>query len=111
MAFETELSIKADIVMIQELFIGNQETYHTRFNFYRPQKDRQKIRVMTEIKKNLADKMIMSQKNDLIKYPYFVLLEICKFDARSEKPGRKTQVINMFDNQVRNGFTLNVGIY
>ena len=35
---ETALSIGAGIVMVQELFIGNREIFHNRFNFYLPQR-------------------------------------------------------------------------
>ena len=33
-ALETTLSIKADIFIIQELFIGNREIAHNGFNIY-----------------------------------------------------------------------------
>ena len=98
MALETALSVKAGIVMIQETFIGNREISHSGFNFYWPQGERKNIRVMTAVRKNLVDKIVVDHRTDLVNHPYFMLLELQELDLRSKRPGRKTRVVNAYDN-------------
>lgn len=50
MALEMALSIKAGIVILQKLFIGNQEISHNTFNHYWPQEKRSEIRLVTVIR-------------------------------------------------------------
>ncbi len=110
MALETALSLKAGIVMIQEPFIGSREIYHSGFNLYWPKGERKNIRVMTAVKKDLVDKVVVDHKTDLIDHPYFMLLEVREIDSRSKRPGRKTRVINVYDNRVGRGCTWDGGI-
>lgn len=100
MALKTALSVNAGIVMIQEPFIGNREISHSGFNFYWPQGERKDVRVMTAVRKNLVDKIVIDHRTDLINHPYFMLLEIRELDPRSKIPGRKTQIVNIYDNRV-----------
>ena len=80
MALETALSVGAGIVMIQEPFIGNRKICHSGFNLYWPQKERKKIRVMTVVRKNLVDRILVDHRMDLVNHPYFMLLKIRKLD-------------------------------
>ena len=105
MALETALSIKAGMVMLQEPFIGNREISHSAFNFYWPQGDRSEIRVVTAIRKDLMDKLVVENRTDLVNHPYFILLEIRELDQRSKKPGRKTRALTVYDNRVGQGCT------
>ena len=105
MALETALSVGAGIVMIQEPFIGSRELCHSGFNFYWPQGERKEIRVMTAIKKDLGDKISVDHRTDLIHHRYFMLLQICKIDPQSKRPGRKTRIVNVYDNRVGKGCT------
>lgn len=59
MVLETIFSIKADIIIIQKLFIENKKIYHNDFNIYWPQKKRKEIRVITTIGNNFDDKIII----------------------------------------------------
>lgn len=70
------LSVETVIFIIQELFIGNHEISHNEFNFYWPQSERKNIRIMTVVRKNLADKMMVNHRIDLINHIYFILLKI-----------------------------------
>ena len=76
MVLETALSVEVSIVIIQELFIGNKEISHSKFNFFWPQGERKNIRVMTVVRKNLADKIIVDHRTDIINHLYFLLIEI-----------------------------------
>ena len=107
---ETALSVKAGIVMVQEPFIGSRELCHSGFNFYWPERERRDIRVMTAVRKDLVDKIVVDHRTDLIDHPYFMLLEICELDLRSTRPGRKTRVINVYENRIGRGCTWDGGI-
>lgn len=76
MALKTTLSIKVGIVILQEPFISNKEISYSRFQFYWLQKQRNNIRVMTAIKKQLIDKILVNHKKNLMNHPYFMVLEI-----------------------------------
>ncbi len=58
----------------------------------------QNIRVMTAVKKDLVDKVVVDHRTDLIDYLYFMLLDVREIDSRSKRSGRKTRVINVHDN-------------
>lgn len=77
---ETPISIKVGIVMVQKLCIGSWEICHSRFNFYWPPKEKKEIWVMTAVRKNLGDKIMVDYRTDFIHYPYFMLFEICKLN-------------------------------
>lgn len=76
MALEMALSVETSIVIIQKLFIGNQEISHSKFNFFWPQSERKNIRVMMAVRKNVADKIIVDHRTNIINHPYFLLIEI-----------------------------------
>ena len=52
----------------------------------------------------------MEHRTDLINHPYFMLLEIRELDPRSKKPGRKTRIVNVYENRVGKGCTWDGGI-
>ncbi len=110
MALKTALSVEAGIVLVQEPFIGNREICHSGFNFYWPPGERKEIRVMTAVRKDLGDKIMVDHRTDLIHHPYFMLLEIRELDPQSKKPGRKMRVVNVYDNRVGRGCTWDGGI-
>ena len=90
MALETALDIGAGIALLQEPFIGNRELAHSAFNFYWPQADKAAIRVVTVVRKDLLDKIVVEHRTDLVNHPYFVFLEIRDLDKQTKRPGRKT---------------------
>ena len=53
---------------------------------------------MTAMKKELVDKIVVDHRTNLVNHPYFMLLEIRELDLQSKRPGRKTRVINVYDN-------------
>lgn len=71
MALKKALSIGAGIVIIQDSFIGNQEIYHSKFNFYLSLREKKKIRIMIVVRKDLADNIMVDYWTDLIYHPYF----------------------------------------
>ena len=105
MILETALSIRARLVILQEPFIRNREISHGVFNFYWPQGNRTEIRVMIAIRKDLLDKIVVEHRIDLLTYFYSIFLEIRDSDQQLKRPGRKTRVLNIYNNQVRQGYT------
>lgn len=65
---------------------------------------------MTAVQKKLTDKIVVEHRTDLINHSYVILLEICKQDPRSKKPGRKTRKVNVYNNQIGRGCTWDSGI-
>lgn len=76
MALKTILDLGAEIIILQELFIGNQELVHSTFNFYWPQGKKTVIRVMTAVKKDLLDKIVLEHRTELVNHFYITLLKI-----------------------------------
>ena len=105
MALEAALDIGAGIIMLQEPFIGNRELIYSAFNFYWLQGERTVIRVMTTIRKDLLDMIVVEHRTDLVNHPYFTLLEIRDLDQQSKWPGRKTRVLNVYNNRFGQGCT------
>lgn len=96
MVLEIAISIRA---------ISNWEICHSKFNFYCLPKERKEIRVVTAVRKDLRDKIMVDYRTDFIHHQYFILFEICKLNFQLIKPGRKTEVVNVNDNQVERGYT------
>ncbi len=85
---EMSLSIGAGIVCLQEPFIGNRSITHSAFNFYWPGGLRNEARVLTAVKKELVNKIIVDNRTDLVDHPYFLTLDIRDIDNRTNKPAR-----------------------
>lgn len=110
MALKITLSVRAGIVVVQELFIGSWEISHSGFNFYWSKGGKKEIRVMRAVRKDLEDKIIVDQRANLIHQPHFMLFEIHKLDLCPKRLGHKTQVVNVYESQVRRGYTWDEGI-
>lgn len=82
MIFKTALKIKRDIDMIQKPFIDNEEILHSIFNFYLPQYKRKNISLITAVKTNLVDNIVVDYRMDFINHHFFMLLEIQELDPR-----------------------------
>lgn len=83
MVLEPAIAIVARIVMIQERFISSQELAHGGFsNLYWLQGEKQEIRVIVVIKKDLVNKIMVYYRTDPIDLPYFMLLEIFELSSQ-----------------------------
>lgn len=111
MALEIILNIKAELVILQELFIGNQKLVYSAFNFYWPQGKRIAMRVMTTVKKDLLDKITIEHRINLINHPYFILFKIQNLDQQSKQLEKKTRILNVYNNYVRQSCTQNITIF
>ena len=99
-AFETAISLGASMVCIQEPFIGNRSISHSGFNLYWPisGENRKDIRVLTAVRKEIANNVVLDNRSDLANYPYCLILDIEELYPRTRKSVRKTRVVNMYDN-------------
>lgn len=90
---------------LHEPFIGNRSITHSAFNFYWPGGPRTDVRVLTAVKKELVNNIIVENRTSLIDNPYFLALNIRDMDSQWNKPARQTRVVNAYDNQVGQGYT------
>ena len=59
---------------------------------------------MTAVKKDLGDKIMVDYITDLIFHPYFILLGIRELYLQLKKLGRKTWVVNVYNNPIRRDY-------
>ena len=97
---ETALNIGAGLVCLQEPFLGNKDIAHSAFNFYWLGRVRADARVLTAVKKELRNKIIVENRTDLVDYLYLVALDIWDIDKQSNRLTSRTRVINIYDNRV-----------
>ena len=97
---ETALSIEAGIACLQEPFIRNSSISHSIFNFYWPERWRNKARVLIAVKTELMSKILVDNRTNLVDHPYFLVLDIRDIDSRTNKPARQIRVVNLYNNRV-----------
>lgn len=93
MVLEIALNIGARIVILKEPFIGIQELAHSAFNFYWPQGDRATMRVITAVRKDLLDKIVVEHRTDLINHPYFIFIKIWELDQQFKRQKRELKYL------------------
>lgn len=104
-ALEAGLGLDAEIVYIQEPFLGKRDISHCGFNLYWPSgtDNRKHMRVLTAVWKDILDKVIIENRTDLVSYPYCSILDVKKLHPISQKVLRRTKVVNIYDNKVGRG--------
>lgn len=73
---EISLSIGAGIVCMHRSFIGNRSIILNTFNFYWYRELRNDAKVLTVIKKELINKIIIDNRKNLVDYLNFFILDI-----------------------------------
>lgn len=104
-ALERTISTEAGIVCLKETFIRNRNITHSAFNFYQPCGLRTEARVLTAVKKELVNKIMVENRTNLVNHLYFLVLDIRDLDGKSYRPTRRARVINIYDNRVGQGCT------
>ena len=104
-AFEAGLSLEAEIVCIQEPFLGNRHVSHSGFNLYWSSgtDNRKNMRVLTAVRKDILNRVLIENRTDLVSHPYCLVLDIKELHPRSGKALRKTRVVNLYNNKVSRG--------
>jgi len=100
-ALEAGLSLKADIVCLQEPYI-DREFRHGGFLIHWPEKAEQRNkRVAIAIRRDLTDQMNIEARTDLINHPYIMALDVWELEESPQRsPKRRTRLVNCYDNWV-----------
>ncbi len=104
-ALEAGLGLDAAIVCIQEPFLGKRDISHSGFNLYWPSgTDSQKdMRVLTAVRKNILNRVLIENRTDLINHPYCSVLDFKELHPISGKALIRMRVVNIYDNKVGRG--------
>lgn len=84
MALETALNIRASIAMLKNLFVSSRKICDIAFNSYWPTKERNGIKVMSVMKIDLTDKIVLEHRTALIQYFHFMLLWVWELERQSK---------------------------
>ena len=97
-SLETAINIRAGIICLQEPFIRNKNITYSAFNFYLPGGSKTEARVLTAVKKKLANRIIVENQLNLVDHLYFLALDIQKIDSQSKRLVKGTKVANIYNN-------------
>ena len=97
-ALEAALEAQAGIACLQEPPVGGRDFSHPGFVLYWPECPREHARVVTAVRRDLVDKVVIEARTDLADHPYFVVLDVVE-------RGRRTRVVNCYDSQLGPAFT------
>lgn len=102
---EAGLGLDAEIVCIQKPFFVKRDVSYCGFNLYWPSgtDNRKHMRVLTAIRKDVLDKVIIENRTDLVSHPYCSVLDVKELHPISRKVPRRTRVVNVYDNKVGRG--------
>ena len=94
-ALEAGLGLDAAVVCIQEPFLGSRSISHSVFNLYWPSgtDNRKDMRVLTAVREDILDNVIIENRTDLVSHPYCMVLDIKERNPVSGNYSRKTRVV------------------
>jgi hypothetical protein len=90
-ALKTALETRAGIAYLQEPPVEKHSIIHPRFLLYWPKSPQKHAQVITTVRRDIVDKMIIKAHIDLIGHPYFVVLDVVEQE-------RRTRVVNYYNN-------------
>lgn len=97
---KTAISIQADIICLQKLFLGNRNIIYSASNFYWLVGTRTDIHIFTVIKKEDMNNIIVVNRTGLRNHFYCLVLDIWDMDGQSDKLTRQIRVVNSYNNYV-----------
>ena len=102
---EAGLGFEVLVVCIQEPFLGNRSLVHVGFNLYWPSgtDNRNNMRVLTAVRKDILNKVIIENRINLASHPYCIVLDIKELNPVSRNYSRRIRVVNLYDNKIGNG--------
>jgi ribonuclease HI len=102
-ALQTALQKEAAIACLQEPpVLGGYPISHPGFVFYWPEGPREHARVLTAVRKDLVNKLVINARTDLVNHPYFVVIDVLEGD-------RCTRLVNCYDNWLGETFPYSGG--
>jgi hypothetical protein len=76
-AFETDISLNANFICLQEPYIGIYSFFHSGYEIKWPEKGKNnKKRVLIAIKKDLLTRVITESRSNLVNHPYCMALNV-----------------------------------
>ena len=101
-ALKAGLGFNTAIVYIQKPFLRNRSISHSRFNLYWPSRteNQKDMRVLTIVRKDILNKIIIDSQTDLVGHLYYSILDIKKLHPLLRKVLKKTRVVNLYENKV-----------
>src|ERR1700761_3257388 len=97
-ALEAELEADAGIACLQEPPGGKHDSSHPGFLFYWPEGPREHARVVTAVRRNIVDRVVIEARTDLANHPYFIVVDVLE-------QGRRTRVVNCYDSWLGASYT------
>lgn len=103
-ALETGLQQGAEIICTQEPLVRS-EYSHPGYVLYWPEQGvRKDHRVMTAVRRDIANTYAIEARTDLINHPYFLVLDIWELaPGQARKRVRRTRIVNCYDNWLGRG--------
>ena len=96
-ALEAGLELGVGLACLQEPYIDT-EFRHGGYQIYWPESgSRRDRRVAVAIRRDLASKVIVEARTDLLDHPYLMALDIWELNRAREKV-RRTRIVNCYDN-------------
>ncbi len=90
-ALEAALEAGAEIACLQEPPVGKHDIGHPGFMFFWPEGPREHARVVTAVRRDIVNKVVIEARTDLIDHPYFIAVDVVEC-------GRRTRVVNCYDS-------------
>ena len=90
-ALEAALEAGAGLACLQEPPVGKHDISHPGFLLYWPECPREHARVVTAVRRDIVDRVVINARTDLVNHPYFVALDVVE-------RGRSTRVVNCYDS-------------
>ena len=93
------------MVCIQEPFIEQRAIQHNSFNLHWLGGERKDARVLTAIKKDLVNRVVIKKRSDLVNHPYVMTLDIKDLDQKTRLPSKRIRVVNVYDQVIGREYT------
>ena len=66
--------------------------------------NRRDIRVLTAVRKKIANNMVLDNRSDLANHPYCLILDIKELHLKTKKLIKRTRFVNINDSFVGQGY-------
>ena len=90
-ALEAALEAGAGIACLQEPPVGKHDISHLGFLFYWPEGLREHAQVVTAVRRNIVDRVMIKACTDLANHPYFIVVDVLE-------QGRRMRVVNCYNS-------------
>ena len=89
----------------EAICLGRRDLVHAAFSQYWPEVSRIEARVMTAIRKDILNRVVMDNRTDLIAHSYFLAIDVREINPRIKRSDRRTRVVNAYYIIIEAGHT------